>query len=414
MNVLWFTLSPCSSAERKDNTSCFGGWITSLEQMLRQFEDINLSIAFFSDYEDEPFDYKNVHYYPIRKTRIDRIITRIKGRNSSKYINKCREIINIVKPDIIHIHGTEHEFPLIVSHTSVPCVISIQGILSACLDKYFSGIPRNIALSSEKVKEKILARGTNVMYKLTKLSAKNELEAFKRVKYIIGRTEWDYIISRLVSPNSIYFKVDEILRSPFYNNIWNKRSDDGKIKIVTIMSDSLYKGLEVVYRTAKILKNYNIQFEWNILGQKKHSNYERIVRHYTKIDPLNVNVCLLGRKGPEELVYEMLSSDIYVQVSHIENSPNSLCEAMILGMPIIASFAGGTKSILQDKKEGLLYQDGDCYSLAGYIKFLYNNPDKAIKYAKAAREHALIRHDSSRICDQLINCYKDTLKQITI
>lgn len=49
---------------------------------------------------------------------------------------------------------------------------------------------------------------------------------FSNDKYIIDRTELDYMISILVSPNSIYFKVDEILCSPFYNNTWNKPSDD--------------------------------------------------------------------------------------------------------------------------------------------------------------------------------------------
>lgn len=40
--------------------------------------------------------------------------------------------------------------------------------------------------------------------------------------------------------------------------------------------------------------------------------------------------------------------------SHIENSPNNLCEAMILGMPCIATDAGGTSTLLSNMKDGLL------------------------------------------------------------
>ena len=51
----------------------------------------------------------------------------------------------------------------------------------------------------------------------------------------------------------------------------------------------------------------------------------------------------------------MLKSDIFVSASHIENSPNNVAEAMILGMPCIATFAGGTSSYIEDNKNGILY-----------------------------------------------------------
>ena len=117
------------------------------------------------------------------------------------------------------------------------------------------------------------------------------------------------------------------------------------------------------------------------------------------------NIIFHGRIDAELLSDLLCESDMYVHVSHIENSPNSVCEAMILGMPVIASYAGGTASLLKHEEDGILYQDGDPYVLAGAIIELQRNPATAYKYAQTAREHALDRHDKKQIVKEIIGGY---------
>lgn len=410
MRVLWFSINPCGSIKRGGSLQYFGGWIVSLEQELKRNPSIELSVSYITKGDDTSFDFDGVSYYPIKKTRFDNLITRIKGKHSFNIVPKCLEIITKVKPDIIHIHGTEHPFPLLVGNTNIPIVISMQSILAPYSVKYFSGIPKVFALKHDSLKFKLLFLGAYAMYRLTCNSAANELKAFKQLKYIIGRTDWDYCISRLIAPSSKYYKCDEILRDDFYQNQWMEQMHE-TLTLVTTMSDSLYKGLEVVYKTAELLKNYNVEVKWLIIGQSENTNYEKIVRKYTKVNPSNVNVKLLGRKGTCEMVKIMKESDIFIQVSHIENSPNSLCEAMILGMPIIASYAGGTSSLLNDNFEGLLYQDGDYYSLAGKILYLSLNKQLSVELGKNARKRAIERHNINRIVNQIIYCYKDMIQK---
>jgi glycosyltransferase involved in cell wall biosynthesis len=95
--------------------------------------------------------------------------------------------------------------------------------------------------------------------------------------------------------------------------------------------------------------------------------------------------------------------------SHIENSPNNLCEAMILGMPCIATFVGGTGSLLNDGHEGILIQDGDPWSMAGAIVELKEEFDRAISMGEHARKRALIRHDKDRIASELQGIYSNIL-----
>ena len=96
--------------------------------------------------------------------------------------------------------------------------------------------------------------------------------------------------------------------------------------------------------------------------------------------------------------------------SHIENSPNNLCEAMLLGMPCITTLAGGSDSILINKKEGLVIQDGDPWSMAGAVLELRNNWSEALIYGQKAREHALKRHDINSIIKSLLQTYQTIIE----
>lgn len=407
MKILWFCLTPCSAVELEGKSTIEGGWLISLEKELRNVDGISLSIAYFSQSKKTPFEYCGVHYYPVYKSKIEALSIRMFPRVTHKYDNEFVEIINEVKPDLIHIHGSELEFTNVISLTKIPTVLSMQSILSPYENKYFSGITKFDSLRYGNILDKILFRSGKDIYKVTKKFAYNERKEFRNLKYIIGRTEWDRRISRLMAPQSKYYVVNEILRNQFYHNIW-KPTQNKNIVLVTTMSNSLYKGLETVYKTASLLTAYNIKFSWKIIGQQYNNSYEHLVRRLTKIDPNKVNIDFKGRLNADEMINELLSSDIFIQVSHIENSPNSLCEAMLLGMPIISSFVGGTSTLLKDGIEGFLYQDGDIYSLAGCILLASSSNLKQI--TEHARSVALKRHDKQNIIKELLSCYNSILK----
>ena len=184
------------------------------------------------------------------------------------------------------------------------------------------------------------------------------------------------------------------------------------MQIVTTLSDNLYKGLETIVTTSRILvENRILDFEWTIIGISEYSESSRIVQRWLKADFESLRIKLVGSKNQNELVDILLQSDIYCQVSHIENSSNSLCEAMLLGMPVIATYAGGTASLLFDKKEGILVQEGEPYSYAGAIYELAHNFMLAAEYARAARERALKRHSKKQIANDMISIYKAALSR---
>jgi glycosyltransferase involved in cell wall biosynthesis len=79
---------------------------------------------------------------------------------------------------------------------------------------------------------------------------------------------------------------------------------------------------------------------------------------------------------------------------------------MALGMPIVATKVGGVNSIIQDKVEGLMVQEGDPYSLAGAIVELINNYKYAELLGKNARDRAISRHNPHQIGTSILNIYE--------
>lgn len=106
---------------------------------------------------------------------------------------------------------------------------------------------------------------------------------------------------------------------------------------------------------------------------------------------------------------QLLASDLFLLTSSIENSPNSLGEAMLLGMPCVAGRVGGVPSLLEDGREGLLYPADDPAALAGAVLALLADPARAAAMGAAARARAQVTHDPARNAETMLNIYRSIL-----
>lgn len=264
-----------------------------------------------------------------------------------------------------------------------------------------------MAKKNESFLDKIKQVSIENSYKTFLYRSNREKHYLSNANYIFGRTFWDRSCTLALNPKRKYYVVNEILRSDFYNKQWKGFLSDYKISLVSIITAGIYKGMETLLKTAAILKEYsNLLFEWHIVGYTKRDKWVKIAEKITTIKSSNCNIIYHGKLDAESVSNLLCESDMYIHVSHIENSPNSVCEAMILGMPVIASYAGGTASLLNNGEDGVLVQDGDPYVLAGSIIDLFQNPCKSLKYANSARDKAIKRHDKKQIVEKLILNYE--------
>ena len=416
MKVLWFSLSPCSSTKRFGAEKLIQGWMISLENAIKHTKGFSLEIAYMSNIDEDPFDFDGVKYYPIY-TKGKSVMGKLKNiyapqANKEKELQPVfKNIIEQSKPDIIHIHGTESSFCSITSEmTDIPIVYSIQGFIAPIAEQYFAGYPLAELKKRDTLKARLMNQSVIAKYNKFLYDAGREKHAIKQAQHLIGRTNWDRSICKLYNPNAKYYVVNEILREPFYNTVWEKTSYNKRFTIISTLSPGIYKGYETLLKAAALLKEHVIfDFEWRVVGCSNDSNWVKVSEVMTGHKSELCNIKLLGTKNADELAQELKKADVYCHTSHIENSPNSVCEAMILGMPVISTFVGGTDSMLEHQKEGVLYQDGDPYALAAYIVDMHDNFEKAVVLGEKARVRALARHDKEKIINELLKVYKEIL-----
>jgi len=411
LKVLWFSNTPANSDEYfNKQLAGTGGWLKSLDKAIQN--RVELHVVFYHNDNINNFIYESTYYYPIPKHK--NILSRLRGRIFNEIIYKEHlyiylDLIKSIDPDIIHIHGTEGPFSSILGQTYIPVAVSLQGIITVISHKYCSGIDKKFL----KIKNTSFQNMSSILFPSSFKSSmsrfikrhKREIMNLKHCKYVIGRTEWDKRISRILAPESQYFHSNEILRDSFYRVAWENNRGH-KLILHTTTSNSFYKGFETVCLALHEINKLGIDIEWRIAGINKNDLIVKVVQKKIRDKFPRKNLVLLGRFSAQELIRLMLQADIYVMPSHIENSPNTLCEAMILGMPCITTFVGGTGSLLKDGQEGVLIQDGDPWAMAGAVLDLKNDPEKAAYLGKNARERALKRHEKDSVVNGLIDIYQ--------
>ena len=102
---------------------------------------------------------------------------------------------------------------------------------------------------------------------------------------------------------------------------------------------------------------------------------------------------------------------MYVHTAYIENSPNSICEAQLVGMPIVSTMVGGISTLVRNGEEGDLFPANDPWQIANAIIELSKDKVRMMRYSKNSRQHALERHNPENIIQQLLKCYHEIINR---
>lgn len=139
------------------------------------------------------------------------------------------------------------------------------------------------------------------------------------------------------------------------------------------------KGFSTLIKAfAEILK-FNSGLKLTIYGEgADRENLEFLIKK------LNVgsSVFLPGTVPNVEEI--LVDADLFVFPSHYEGFPNALCEAMAVGLPVVASNCSGNIDIIQDGMNGRLFPVGDVEKLTSLMKELISDSLQCQRLSQSA------------------------------
>ena len=337
-------------------------------------------------------------------------------------------ILASYKPDVVHCFGTEYPHALALARViDAPekLLFSIQGPISVYAERYMSQLPPKVQ-NSRTFRDIIKRDSLLQQQEKFRLRGQMELEAVAGAGHIAGRTEFDRMLTVSWNPDANYHHAGESLRSPFYEGTYNA-SKAHPHRIFVSQADYPIKGFHYLLLAAsRLIKDYP-DLEIRCSGQSiigydtlkeklKISAYGRYLRQLIKDHNLENCVRILGRLNATRMKEEYLSSALYVCCSSCENSPNSLGEAMILGVPCVAARVGGIPSVF-DEDDGFLYQNEPADSLEDVasaleqaIRAAFSDPAEARRRAGNAVRHAASNHDREQNTAAILEIYRQMVR----
>ncbi|MBP5460547.1 MAG: glycosyltransferase [Lachnospiraceae bacterium] len=412
MRVLW--IADGCSLQDVGNNSCLR---SRYEWAFSEYAtDVNLALAYAADGKhDDRIVQNGITYYAVHS---DMSI----GITEEQWEQAKAELLQIIdefKPDIIQCFGAEWPYGRIVEATPVPVVIHMMGFLNiyymsidmvygrACNDKYKEEKKESLRTRVRKKLSEIIGKPVPDMPFVRPEVPRAESERCVMAvnRYFHGRTEWDRNIVKYYSPGAEYFHVEEIVKLSMYAaaGTW-KPCRDGKLRLFTCSAGDDRKGNDIILRTAKILKELmNIDFEWKVAGSRE---FFAMFEERTGIRGSDVNVESIGYVDDSIIIQELSKADFFIHPSIIDNSPHSVCEAQLIGCPVISSNVGGLPQLVSDGETGWLYPYNEPHTLAFLIGNLRENMELLEAVSRRETEIALKRHDPKKITGKLIEVYE--------
>jgi len=102
--------------------------------------------------------------------------------------------------------------------------------------------------------------------------------------------------------------------------------------------------------------------------------------------------------------------DVFLMTSHMEGLCTSILDALALGVPVVATRAGGIPEIIQDGKNGLLAENRNPASIAAQTIRMLREPELRARCIAAGRQTIAGRFSVSRLVADTVAVYEEVLQ----
>ncbi|MBI2513173.1 MAG: glycosyltransferase family 4 protein [Opitutae bacterium] len=413
MKVLWLCNQPLPAmCEHLGVPSNYGGsWMVALSGELAKLPDVELMVISTRRKIAERREHREPNgilhvVLPelvdssaglLRHHIVRQQISRVwPGLAAESALRACVAEIQRWMPDVIHIFGTERFWGEVAACTEVPCIVHIQGILTAYQKFWWFQMPWW---------ERLQYPAFWIRWLQFSAAAKKEREVYLVNRRFFGRTDWDRERLRELNPWAEYVFMHEAIRPAFFVRCW-RLAECKRFRLFSTSSPFLWKGGRTLLHAFALVRARHPEAELRVAGVNAgHPIGRQLVRLAKKLGVAD-GLHLLGQMDAAGIVAEMLRAHVFVLASAIENSPNSLFEAQAVGMPVVSTMAGGVSSYVEEARTGLLCPVGDSRTMAAQIVRLTGDDAIAQRIAAGARTQAHDCHHPVTVARRQLESYR--------
>ena len=390
MKILWLVniVMPELAEHLGGKPSVFGGWLTGAMEAVRAAgHQLVVCTASPDTALQGRYEVNGTVYY------LDRV------KELSEMESRFRDVLEAETPDIVHVFGTEfaQSLAMVRAADKERLLVTIQGALNILYPLTYAGIPNRICRdnplhrflrSRHKGGESIEQQKRSFTER-----AAYEREALHAAKYIHGGSNWGNAFAKQMNPDCTTFDCGLILRDPFYTDLRWKAETCEKHSILAVFTYPAKGFHQILHAMPKILKQFP--------DAKLHAVGQRLnVRNYRGLKKLTMDLapdyqwyvqCLMdkyqlwgnvvfdGYLDALQMRERQLNSNVFVAPSILENQCTALGEALMLGVPCVATRAGAMPEFVTEGESALLYDFEDVDQLADHICRIFADRELAEK-----------------------------------
>ena len=212
--------------------------------------------------------------------------------------------------------------------------------------------------------------------------------------------------SKFIDSNKLTIIYDGVYIEKFYNpqkRIFN----DSIMRIIFVGNVAVYKGILDFAEACILLNDTNFNdFEVLIVGAGDDSVIEDVKRRFSDAN-MDSRVRFLGYQ--KDITPFLNESDIFCMCSKFEAFGRTTVEAMLAGNLVIGANTAGTKDLIDDGVNGILYEQGSSKDLCEKILSAVNNKSKSIEIADYGRQYMFENMSAERNADEIYSLYEEIL-----
>jgi glycosyltransferase involved in cell wall biosynthesis len=297
--------------------------------------------------------------------------------------------------DVIHVHGTEAGYASSLDGLHTPYIISIQGIMSLYKEEL-----------TKKWSRRYLYWAINSFY---------ERKEVQRSRYFFCRTDWDRHFVRSHNQRADITVCWELLRPEFFDYTHPFTGND----ILFMGGDNPLKalehGLKVFDRLlagVRAAGDARSDIRFHVVGATNPATVRQIRSAAGLSHIRDTDIILHGSLDAREIREVYKNCFCLYHPSLIDNSPNSVCEAQLAGLPVIATRVGGVPSLISAGLTGLLVEKNDLQGHVRALGLLHSDRVLQQQLSGNARVIARQRHDRSAILDDTLSTYQKIMAAV--